>query len=271
MKIKLVRNEISNLFSKYNISSDEVDKLLCESLNIDYSKLIFLDEISQKEYDLITYYLNERLNGKPLTKIFKKAYFYRLVLNIDENVLSPRQETEILVEQALKFIDNSSTVLDLCTGSGAIALAIKDNSNAKVYASDLSNDALKVAKQNADMLKLDVKFIQSNLFENINQKFDVIISNPPYIKTSDINLLDTEVKLFDPMIALDGGDDGLYFYKKIVSQLDKYLNKNGKILFEIGYNQADDVKKLLNDKNFDVKVIKDYSYKDRVIIGIKKD
>lgn len=266
-KLSLVKQELLRLFKKNNISADEVNKLLCEVLKIDFSKLILLDEISNFNYLKIKHYAKKRISGKPLTKIFKKAYFYGLEFHVNKFVLSPRQETELLVAEALKIIKPNSKVLDLCTGSGCNAVSVCKNSTAKVYASDISKKALKVANFNAKKHGVDIEFIKSNLFENINEKFDVIISNPPYIESKTINSLDREVKYFDPVLALDGGEDGLTFYKKIIQELDNHLNKDGTILLEIGYNQASNVKKLLKENSFDSICLKDYENKDRIIIG----
>ena len=180
-----------------------------------------------------------------------------------------------MVEEVIHEIQNRAVklkVLDLCTGSGCIAITIAKNTDAKVYAVDISEAALTVAKKNATTHNANVKFINSDLFNNLKkEKFDIIISNPPYIRSKDILALEDEVKKNDPLISLDGGEDGLYFYREIAKSAPKYLNKNGKIFLEIGINEAKSVKKLLQNNFENIKIKKDYSGIDRVVIAdIKK-
>lgn len=274
MELKQARKWLKYYFEKNNIEQDEVDKLLCEVLKVNYSKLFLLESISKPDFFKVKYFAYVRRKGKPLTKIFHSVYFYGKKFYINNSVLSPRQETEILVEKVLKDLkqsNGSATILDLCTGSGIIALSLKENCDAIVYASDISSGALKVARKNAKIHKQEIGFIQSNMFENINQKFDYIVSNPPYIETKVCDTLEIEVKKYDPMIALDGGDDGLDFYRVIASEGKKHLTKNGKIFMEIGYNQRKSVEQLFLSQGFDTICYKDYSNLDRVIVAIKKD
>lgn len=187
---------------------------------------------------------------------------------MDENVLSPRQETELLVDNAIEFLKTrQAKVLDLCTGSGAIACAIKKNTNADVTATDISDKALEIAQKNAKNLGLDIEFKKSDMFKDITQKFDLIVSNPPYIETDVCKTLDNEVKNFDPMIALDGGVNGLDFYRIIKDNMD-FLNPQGQMILEIGYNQGQSVHELF--KEYDTKILKDYSNNDRIVV-IKKE
>ena len=189
---------------------------------------------------------------------------------VDENVLIPQPDTETLVLQAIKRIkqyeNNNIKVLDLCTGSGAIAISLAkefENKNVQVYASDISDKALEVAKKNSKKNDVHINFINSNMFENIDEKFDIIVSNPPYIETETIKKLSKDVQQ-EPHIALDGGFDGLEFYKIIASEYEKYLNDNGTLLLEIGYNQKQSVTELFINRN--VECIKDLAQNDRVII-----
>jgi len=248
---------------------DDLNVLLQESLKTDYTGLVLKNSLSKTEFARIEKNLNKRLNGEPVNKIFHNQEFFGLNFFVNNNVLAPRQDTEILVETALKVIDNRDCkVLDLCSGSGCIAISIKKNSpKTKVFASDISEKALMVAKRNSKKLNCDICFVKSNLFDKIKDRFDVIVSNPPYIKTSDIPKLEDEVKNFDPIISLDGGEDGLLFYKKIISQSKNFLTKNGYLIFEIGYNQGDEVLSLMKENGFDASLIKDYNNLDRVIIG----
>ena len=165
---------------------------------------------------------------------------------VNEHVLIPRWETEMLVEETLKECDKFSTVLDMCTGSGCIITSIKKI--AKVYRAvgvDISKDAINVGMYNALKNQVDIEFIQSDLFENVKGKYDIIVSNPPYIKTKVVEGLMPEVRRFEPMIALDGTEDGLYFYRRIISEAPNYLKDNGWIFFEIGHDQGKDVAMLL--------------------------
>ncbi len=224
--------------------------------------------VSPKNIDKINKIVAERVSGRPLWYCIGDTDFYGYTINVDERVLIPRPETEILVENALKYINENSVVLDLCTGSGAIAIAIKKEKNANVFAVDISQDALNLASENALNNNAEITFIKSDLFDNVrSQKFDVIVSNPPYIKSVDINMLQTEVKDFEPKLALDGGEDGLDFYRKIAAEVKTYLNDNGVILLECGEGQAEFIKEMLVGFR-SVEVIKDYNQIDRIVKAV---
>ena len=271
MELKKARNWLKDYFKKNNIATDEADKMLCEVLKVDFSKLVFLENISLLDYLKIKYFACKRKHKKPLTKIFHNAYFYGEKFYVNNNVLSPRQETEILVEKVIESIASSDdiSVLDLCTGSGVIATVLAQKTSAKVFASDISKKALKVAKLNAKKHNVDANFIHSDMFQNISQKFDIIVSNPPYIETEVCKTLDDEVKKYDPMISLDGGKDGLDFYRIIAEQSAKHLNAQGKVFVEIGYNQRKCVEQLFLSQGFDTICYKDYSNNDRIIVATK--
>ncbi len=209
----------------------------------------------------------ERLTGRPLWYCVGDTEFYGYKIKVDERVLIPRPETELLVENALRAINKESEVLDLCTGSGAIAIAVQKESGAKVTASDISEDALSLANDNAETNGAEIEFVLSDAFENLKgREFDVIISNPPYIRTGDIAGLQREIS-FEPKIALDGGEDGLSFYRIIAKAAKKHLKKGGALFLEIGCDQAEEVKKLLK-KADDIEVIKDYEGKDRIVKAV---
>lgn len=261
------KKRLIELFKKNNIDLQEVNILFCEVLNCTQADLLTKVDLSVAEQKKLNYAVKKRLEGMPIQKIFRRAYFYDLVLYINNNVLCPRPETELLVEEVLKTSNKNSKILDLCTGSGAIALAIKKHTNAQVFASDISTKALYVAKKNAKNLNLQLKFIHSNLFNGIKQKFDIIVSNPPYIKTEDCKTLDVEVKNYDPIISLDGGANGLKFYEIIAKDAPKHLTKNGKIVLEVGMGQAQDVKKLLEKNDFVCYIKRDYNNIERVVVG----
>lgn len=225
-------------------------------------------EVSDNNVEFYLNKINDIKNGMPIQYITNKQEFMKLNFYVDKNVLIPQPDTEILVEKAIEICNNHGNdikILDLCTGSGAIGISIAKNiKNAKVYATDIKNTVIDIAKQNAKQNNVDnIEFIVSDMFENIQEKdFDIIVSNPPYIETDVIKTLPTEVKN-EPIIALDGGKDGLKFYKIILSEYKKYLKKDGYLLLEIGYNQAKSVGELIN---LNYSIIEDLAGNDRVII-----
>ena len=271
-----VYNEIkTKLFENGITEAREADYIICDTLGIDRAALITKDSFSKEEIKKINKTLSQRLEHKPLCKIVGKRNFYGRDFFVDMNVLSPRQETELLVNKVLQEIKNKNTkqrVLDLCTGSGAIAVTIDLESNSTVFASDKSKRALNVAQKNGQKLGAKVQFVQSDMFKNLKEqdKFDIIVSNPPYIPTEDIQRLDKEVKDFDPIMALDGGDDGLNFYRIIAKKAPHFLSDNGKLFLEIGYDQAKQVVNLLQNDFQDIQVIKDYDDLDRIVIASKR-
>ena len=219
------------------------------------------------------YFVNiEKLTkGVPLQHITHRQEFMKMDFFVDENVLIPRPDTEILVEEVIKIAQkyNSPRILDLCTGSGAIAISLKKFvANADITAVDISEKALEIAKRNAEKLEAKINFVKSDLFDKLdNRKFDIIVSNPPYIRKDEIKKLSEEVQK-EPKIALDGGEDGLDFYRIITEQAINYLKTGSFLCFEIGYNQKNDVIKIIEDdqnyKNTYCK--KDLYGNDRIII-----
>ncbi len=213
--------------------------------------------------------LNKRAERVPLQYITGEQEFMGLPFHVNEGVLIPRQDTETLVEEALKLARPGMKLLDLCTGSGCILISILKNvMDVEGFGYDISKQALKVAKENAKLNGVNATFERSDLFDSITERFDMIVSNPPYIPTEVIGGLMPEVALFEPFQALDGKEDGLYFYKKIVKESKDYLNPEGKLLFEIGHDQGEAVSALLTEAGFsNVKVVKDLAGNDRVVIG----
>ena len=213
--------------------------------------------------------IERRSKRIPLSYVIGTRDFFGLTFKVNENVLIPEQETELLVEEVIKYSEGKA-VLDMCTGSGCIAISIAlFGKPSKVAASDISEKALEVARENAKSLKAgEISFIQGDMFENVTDKFDIIVSNPPYIETGEIDELMPEVRDYIPRLALDGDIDGLKFYRIISKEAVKKLNKNGRIFYEIGYNQSRAVASILLENGFtDVKIMKDYSGLDRLVMA----
>ncbi|MBQ8729606.1 MAG: peptide chain release factor N(5)-glutamine methyltransferase [Lachnospiraceae bacterium] len=214
----------------------------------------------------------QRANHKPLQYIIGKTEFMGYEFMVNENVLIPRYDTEVLVDTVVKAIGDNKTIklLDMCTGSSCIVSSIVLKTGIKnAVAVDISDKALEIAKTNIENLGItDIELIQSDLFEKVDKAFDIIVSNPPYIKTKEIEELEKEVRLHEPMLALDGMEDGLYFYRKITKEAIKHLLSGGRIFYEIGCDQAEDVTRLLEENGFvDIKVVKDLAGLNRVVYG----
>lgn len=208
----------------------------------------------------------------PLQHITGEQEFMGLTFRVNEKVLIPRQDTEILVEEALRFLKDGDRILDVCTGSGCILLSLLHYSNeCHGVGVDLSEDALAIAKENGERLEEEAEWVCSDMLKALpKQTFELIVSNPPYIPTQVIPTLMEEVKSHEPYMALDGKEDGLYFYRKLVEQCPDYLAKEGMLLVEIGYDQAEAVSKLFSEAGFtDVTVMKDLAGLDRVVAGRK--
>ena len=229
-----------------------------------------LDRVKEKRYFKEIKILKK---GVPIEHITHQKEFMKLNFFVDKNVLIPRQDTEILVEEVINIAKkfNAKKILDLCTGSGAIAVSLaKYLQQVQITAIDIGNDALKIAKKNSisNNVENQITFISSDMFTNLSEeKFDIIVSNPPYIKTNVIEKLETQVKN-EPYIALDGGKDGLDFYRKIINESYKYLKYNGYLCLEIGFNQKNDVIKLIeNTETFTgIYSKKDLFDNDRIIV-----
>lgn len=237
-------------------------------------------EVSVEERNRFMEFIEERAKRVPLQLLTNEQYFYGLPFYVNKHVLIPRQDTEILVEQALQIIKPGMKVLDMCTGSGCILISLMSVvKNVMGYGIDISAEALEVSGINAKRLlpeDYQPKWLKGDLFDAISDEdasppFDVIVSNPPYIPTCDIPLLMPEVKDYEPITALDGSEDGLCFYRKIIQKSREYLKEEGFLLFEIGYNQSEAVSLLMLEADYkDIIVIKDYAGLDRVVIGKRK-
>ena len=228
------------------------------------------DDLLEEQVSEYEIALKKRAEHVPLQYIVGETEFMGLKFKVNSSVLIPRQDTETLVEEALKVITPGMRVLDLCTGSGCIIVSILHNvADVEGYAIDISKQALNVAKENAKLNGVAVNFERSDLFDNVTGTFDVIVSNPPYIPSLEVVKLMPEVGSFEPLEALDGKEDGLYFYREIIASCKEYLKPEGRILFEIGYDQGEAVQTMLLDAGFkEVCVIKDLARNDRVVTGM---
>ena len=226
-------------------------------------------EIPPEQCDRYVEYIQRRQKREPLQQITGYQEFMGLRFKVTPDVLIPRQDTEILVEEVMRYVHDGMHILDMCTGSGCILLSLLKYSNdCEGTGCDISEPALKVAEENAKELSLNASFVQSNLFENISGKYEFIVSNPPYIPTGVIPTLMEEVRDHEPVSALDGREDGLYFYREIVEKAGEFLYPGGMLFFEIGYDQAEKVSSLMREAGYqEVTVCKDLAGLDRVVYG----
>ena len=281
------KNTIRNLIS---VARDELNKSGAGESNIDAQvfmmKAVNMDKtgiLINPDYELTKEQLadfktmvEKRKSGIPSQYIVGKCEFMGYDFFVDKNVLIPRADTEVLVEKVLEFSAKNKfkNILDMCTGSGCIAISLVLNGVEKAVGADISQGALNIAEKNAEYndVKNKTEFIHSDLFENIEGVFDAIVSNPPYIPKEDIKSLMREVKDHEPLSALDGGDDGLDFYREITKQSRKYLKDGGMLFYEIGYNQSEDLHKIMEENGFEkVTTVKDYAGLDRVVFGTKTE
>lgn len=228
-------------------------------------------EVTPEQQERFETLIAKRSEHIPLQHLTGQQDFMGLTFAVNEHVLIPRQDTEILVEEVMRDLHDGVHILDMCTGSGCILLSLLHYSNDTTgVGADLSEEALKVARANAERLGLAerARFLRSDLFAAIDEKFDLIVSNPPYIRTDVIETLMPEVRDHDPRMALDGSADGLYFYRKIIEESGNYLKRGGQLFFEIGHDQAEDVCALMQSHGYkEMEVKKDYAGLDRVVYG----
>ena len=274
MKIKEAliegRDFLKNL--EYTDPIYETRKILGEILDRDLSYLVshdneeLTDSVERKYFDI----LKKRQEGLPLQYILGREDFYGRTFTVLEGVLIPRQDTEISVEVILKILKNNNikNLLEIGCGSGivSVTLDLETKGQVDITEVDISPQAIKNTNVNKNNLKSNIKILESNLFEEINEKFDLIYSNPPYIKSNEIENLQVEVRDHEPRLALDGGSDGLYFYRKIIKDAPKFLNSNGFLVFEIGYDEAEDISSIMRE-NFELEIYKDLNNLDRVVVG----
>jgi len=277
-------SEVINILAEAGVDNPRLDAriLVADILNSDENSVRFNnDELSGEQIANIDEYVRRRLSFEPVAKIIGKKDFYKSSFVVNHHVLDPRPDTEITVEAAIEYINKYklSKLVDLGTGSGCISISVaKEIENISVTAVDVSPEALKIATENVKLNEVSdkVKLVNASWYDNdikdkIGTNFDVIISNPPYIPTKDIEKLDIDVKKYDPMSALDGGIDGLDDYRKIAQLSSDILVVSGYIFLEIGINQTEDVSSIFEDNGFQLsEIIKDYSSIDRCLIFKKK-
>ncbi|MDB6186045.1 peptide chain release factor N(5)-glutamine methyltransferase [Gemella haemolysans] len=235
------------------------------------------EQLSKEKEELYFSLIDKHIEkNMPLSHLAGFEYFYDRKFKVTKDVLSPRMETEELIYKVIEYIKsinkNNIKILDLCTGSGIIGITLRkelESKSIEVVASDISEEALKVAKENAIMNEAEVKFIQSDIFENINEKFDIIVSNPPYIAYNDKVTMEENVLNYDPHLALFAEEDGMYFYREIVENAKEYLEEDGLVFFEIGYDQREKILKLANENGFKAEVYKDINGRDRMAILVR--
>ena len=276
MKTQELLKEGKKILNKNNIEdANLIARILLQFvLNLDRNQLLIKQEqeVEKENKEKYKYAIEKIVKGVPLQYITNSQEFMGLNFYVDENVLIPQPDTEILVEEVIKIVskENKINILDICTGSGCIGISVANAvPKAKITMSDISKKAIEIAKKNAKENNVleKIKFIESDMFENIEGKFDIIVSNPPYIETDVINTLSREVQN-EPIIALNGGKDGLVFYRKLINEASKYLNNDGYLCMEIGYDQKEKVMELARKQEVfsKIEVIKDLSGNDRVII-----
>ena len=248
---------------------DESPQLFSNSLSEQISK-----ENEEKYFSLIEKHIKEDV---PLSHLVGFEYFYDRKYKVTKDVLSPRMETEELIYKVIEYVNasnkNKFKILDLCTGSGIIAITLKkelEQVSVDIIASDISEEALEVAKENSQSHDATIKFIKSDIFNNIDDKFDIIVSNPPYIDRKDEVTMKDNVLKYDPHLALFAEEEGMYFYRKIIEQANDYLNENGVIFFEIGYDQKDKIIKLADLNGYSAEVYKDINGRDRMAFLVRK-
>ena len=226
-------------------------------------------EVPKEQAESYREVILRRAGHIPLQHITGEQEFMGYSFLVNPDVLIPRQDTETLTEEALKFTEPGMKVLDLCTGSGCILISLMKKCHGLTGTGcDISEKALKTARENGRRLQVEASWIQSDLFEQISERFDLIVSNPPYIRTGVIEELQEEVRLHDPWIALDGKEDGLYFYRRIIAESTGYIRDNGAMMFEIGHDQAEDVVRLMEEAGYtQIRVKKDLAGLDRVVTG----
>ena len=254
-------------FEKAGIDASDAEWIYSLVLYVKRSDLEKERIIIPSETRRINDIVEQRLTGRPLWYIIGDVDFYDCKIKVDERALIPRPETEILADNAVKIIEEGDKVLDMCTGSGCIAISIAKHCAAKhvqVTAADVSDAAIMLAKENAELNGVDINFVQSDLFSKIHGRFNLIVCNPPYIRSADIDGLQREVRDYEPRVALDGGEDGLDFYRRLAKEVTRYIAKGGMLMLEVGEDQAQEVLKLFEKRDYAM-IVKDLCGVDRFL------
>lgn len=263
---KTAREKLEKILPASEFETSDVDWILCDVLKVKRSELPLQKYVDEEQLKKAEKLAKERATHRPLQYVLGYQDFYGQKITVSEGVLVPRPETEILAKLTAEIAENKK-VLDLCTGSGAIAVAVKKLCPAAdVTASDVSEKALEIASYNASLNDAEVKFVLSDVFANVVEKYDVIVSNPPYIPTADIEKLDKEVKDFEPKIALDGGADGLEFYREIAKGVKEHLTDGGILLLEFGIGQENALTDIFKEVFSDVRTVRDFQDVPRILI-----
>lgn len=254
-------------FDKAGIDGSDAEWIYSIVLGISRSELTAQRVIKPSETRRLNAIIEKRLTGRPLWYIIGDVDFYDCNIKVDERALIPRPETEILAQQAVNTVEDGDKVLDMCTGSGCIAIAIAKHCKGKkvqITAADVSDAAIMLARENANYNSVDINFVQSDLFSRVHGRFNLIVCNPPYIKSSEIKNLQSEVRDFEPHIALDGGEDGLDFYRRLSKEITRFITRGGILMLEVGEGQAEEVLKLFDKRDYAM-VVKDFAGVDRFL------
>lgn len=254
-------------FAEKGIDESDAEWIYAIVLDMNRSELNTQRKVKPSEERKLDEIISKRLTGRPLWYIIGDVDFYDCTIRVDERALIPRSETEILAQQAVNAAEEGDKILDMCTGSGCIAIAIAKHCKDKkvqVTAVDVSDAAIMLAKENANYNSVDINFIQSDLFSRVHGRFNLIVCNPPYIKSGEIAGLQREVRDFEPRVALDGGDDGLDFYRRLAKEVTRYITRGGILMLEVGEGQAEEVLKLFEKRDYAM-VVKDFAGVDRFL------
>ena len=262
----------AKLINSVEIDESDIDWIICEVAGVRRSEICLPVSLSDEQVDCIYNLIARREAGRPLAYILGKSNFYGRDFIVREGCLIPRCETEELVECILTEV-SCGEGLEIGVGSGAISITLAlESKNIKMLGVDISDDALAITNDNINKFNANVRTVKSDLFSEIkSQKFDFIVSNPPYIKSEEVETLMEEVKNFEPKLALDGGIDGLDFYRAIIKESPRYLKQKGKIFFEVGVGEAEDVKSLLEENFEDIVIKKDLEGVERIVFATLKE
>lgn len=259
--------ETKKKFAENGIDESDAEWIYSIILGMPRSELTEQRMVKPGETRKIYEVVEERLTGRPLWYIIGDVEFYDCTIKVDERALIPRPETEILAQQVVNSVENGDKVLDMCTGSGCIAVSVAKHLNGKkvsITAADVSDAAIMLARENANYNSVDINFVQSDLFSRVHGRFNLIVCNPPYVKSGEIATLQSEVRDFEPRIALDGGEDGMDFYRRLAKEIGRYITRGGLLMVEVGEGQAEEVLKLFDKREYAM-VVKDFAGVDRFL------